>query len=276
MSDTPPDPADAYVELVTPRHRDKPKFTEWLRFIINPVAGNTRLLAAMPGLFDLDSAVGDQLDKTGEWIGPTRRLNVELPQTFFSFDIEGLGFDQAALQWTYDPVTGLVDLPDDHYRILLYAKALANGWDGSIEMAYTIYETLFNDYGYYVIIQDNGDMTMYVGLLGDPPDAVTRALLVSGELDLRPDGVKISNYVFSTVPHQPIFAFDVGPGPPVEGVYFAFDTENVGFDEGIFYEEGAPINEPTGAHTTPPLSLGGFDIGALGEFVEPRPALPFD
>jgi hypothetical protein len=59
-------------------------------------------------------------------------------------------------------------------------------------------------------IQDNGDMTMLVGVVGPAAlNAVTYALLTGGYLDIKPAGVRITGYVTSSVLGDPLFGFDV-------------------------------------------------------------------
>lgn len=132
-----------------------------MAIILQPLCENIDTLATMPELFDIDVAVGDQLDKTGEWIGVSRTLNQE--------------------------VDGVTVLDDDHYRLVLYAAILRNHWDGTIPNAYEIWDRLNTGYG--IIIIDNQNMTMAFGLTGGTPDSLTLALLNSGYLTPRPMGV---------------------------------------------------------------------------------------
>lgn len=211
-----------YLGLVTSEHQGKPNFTATVTTSVQPFADSQDVLASMPALYDLDLAVGAQLDTVGLWIGRTRFLSVPLTNVYFSFDTTGLGFDQGTLFGPFDPTTGLVALPGANYRILLRAVAAANQWDGTIPGAYTIWNTLFAGTGFGILIFDNEDMTMDLALTGPLPDAVTLALFAGGYLSLKPGGVRINNFITPTVPDAP---------------YFGFDLENSGisgFDVGAF------------------------------------------
>lgn len=198
-----------YLNLVTSEHRNRPNFIALLTAYIEAFVDNIATAKTMPGLFDVDVAVGDQLDKVGQWVGVSRNLSVPLTSVYFAFDTVGLGFDQGTWFGPYNPITQIVSLPDDAYRTLLKARIAANQWDGTIPGAEAIYAALFGEEGFSVFIQDNQDMTMLFGLLGPVPDAITIALLTGGYLDLKPGGVGIEGYVIPTVPMTPLFGFDV-------------------------------------------------------------------
>jgi Protein of unknown function (DUF2612) len=209
MTTQPPAPTDLYLGLVTSEHNQRPKFTAWLSAIVQPFADEIALLLSLASFFDLDYAIGDQLDRTGEWILPSRYIKVPL-DVYFTFDDDGrLGWDHG-IWWTeFDPLEGLVRLTDDMYRLVLYCRVAANHWDGSIPAAYDIYNRLFAGTGSQILIQDNGDMSMIVAVLGKTPDAIMTALLTSGLLDLRPSAVLLDGYVFPTIDDTPYFGFDV-------------------------------------------------------------------
>lgn len=197
---------EAYLALVTSQHRGRARFIETLSTILQPVADNAATLAGVPALYDLDTAVGAQLDVVGEWVGRSRALETPLVGVYFSFDTTGVGFDQGTWLGPYDPTTGLVSLPDDTYRTLLRATVAANQWDGTIPTAYAVWEIVFGDSR--ILIQDGGDMTMLFALVGAAPDTVTLALLTGGYLALKPAGVAISDYLIPTVEGAPFFGFD--------------------------------------------------------------------
>ncbi|MBB3004350.1 hypothetical protein FHX57_006732 [Paraburkholderia tropica] len=198
-----------YTSLITSEHADKPKFMAMVSLLAQWGVDRRNMLASIPGLFDIDSAIGQQLDFIGEWVGVKRTLSVPLSGVYFSFDTTSLGFDQGTWLGPYDPTTGLVSLPDSQYRILLYATIAANNWDGTVPDAYNAWSTIFQPLGYSILISDNQDMTMDIVLVGPQPDAVTLALFVGGYLNLRPAGVGINNYYLPSVVGSPVFGFDV-------------------------------------------------------------------
>ena len=205
-----PAPGDIgpYLRLVTSEHRDKPKFITTLAALIQPLADLQVLLAGVPGLYDVDVAAGVQEDAVGQWVGVGRDITIPLTGVFFSWDVDGLGWGQG--NWTTGvDVTELVVLPDDQYRTLLYARIVANQWDGTIPGAYAIWNEIFDGTGTGILIQDQDDMRMTLALTGPVPDAVTTALFTGGYLDVRPAGVMIDYYWTPAAPGVPYFGWGV-------------------------------------------------------------------
>lgn len=203
----PPNPApNNYGTLVTSEHQ-KPNFLGVIQALTQGHVDNQQLLENLNYFFDLDTAIGAQLDRVGQWVGQSRNLQVPLDNVYFSFDENGVGLGQGTWWGPLSPLTQLDILPDDTYRNLLKAKIAANQWDGSIPKAYAVWNSLFTTLG--LIIQDNGDMTMEVGVLAATyPDAVTLALLTGGYLNLKPAGVRINNYWTPSILATPYFGFD--------------------------------------------------------------------
>jgi len=200
-------PLEYYLSLITSEHNQKPKYMTTVESSIDPIVHNEMTTADLPCLFDVDIAVGEQLDYTGQWVGKTRWI--ELPNVFFTWDAGGLGWDQAYWKGPYDSENAVQRLDDQHYRLLLYATIVANHWNGSIPDAYRSWDIVFAPTGFQVVIQDWGDMTMAYGLLGPKPiDAITQSLFMSGEMDLKPEGVVLSSYIFQEIPGIPFFGFD--------------------------------------------------------------------
>jgi hypothetical protein len=197
-----------YTSLITSQHADKPKFMAMVSLLAQWAVDRQNMLASIPELYDIDVAISSQQDAVGEWVGQTRNLSIPLTDVYFSLDSTGLGLDQGVIQGPYDPVSGLVSLPDEAYRTLLYAVISANYWDGSIPGAYTAFNTVFEPLGYQMLIQDNQDMTISLALVGPKPDAVTLALFKGGYLNLIPAGVGIAFYFEPSVVGVPIFGLD--------------------------------------------------------------------
>lgn len=210
----------AYLDLVTSEHQEKPQFAATLQALLQPVVEVAETVANLRQKFDLDTAVGVQLDVVGEWVGRSRYLSVPLTDVYFSFDTAGVGFDEGTWLGPYDPVSGLVSLPDEDYRLLLRAKIINNHWDGTVPGGYLGLDELFP--GNTPILQDYGDMSMMLGLIDTIPlTAVTRALLTGGYLPLKPVGVRIA-YALPSVPGSSMFGFD------------AENDTVAGFDTGVF------------------------------------------
>jgi len=198
---------EKYLDLIPNWNRNKPKFSANIRALIGPLAGLQAFLAGMPLYFDIDDAIGVQLDVVGEWVGRSRYVALPLENVWFSFDTEALGFDQGNWKGPYDLDAGMSRLDDDHYRILLKAKIAANQWDGTLPGAKAVLEPVFGGAS-IVFIQDNMDMSMIIGVAGKIPSAVSLALLAGGYIPLKPEGVRV-NYLVVSVDQTPLFGFDV-------------------------------------------------------------------
>lgn len=198
---------DDYVALITSEHRDKPLFVAVVSALVAPMVDEINLMRDFTRLFDLDEAAGQQLDVVGEWVGISRQLSVPLTGVYFSWDSTALlGWDSGVWRGMFDPVTGLTSLPDDEYRALIKAKIAANHWDGTISGAEAIWAAVFGG-SQTVILQDNQDMSLTIGFVGQPLSAVQQALLTGGYFPLKPEGVRVRFYA---IPANtgPLFSWD--------------------------------------------------------------------
>lgn len=199
--------ADAtdYTQLITSEHNDRPRFMAMVALVTGSLADATNAALSLPDAFDLDAAIGAQLDVVGQWVGITRQVKTPLA-VYFAFDTEGLGFDQGTWRGRFDPDSGLTQLDDDTYRLLIRAKIGANHWDGTLAGSKPILDLVFPGPA-VAFIEDNQDMSMTIGIAGVPPSALELALLTGGYIPIKPEGVRV-NYITTTAP-GPIFGFDV-------------------------------------------------------------------
>jgi hypothetical protein len=105
-------------------------------------------------------------------------------------------------------LAGLTRLPDDLYRLVIKAKIAANFWDGTIPGAYAVYDAVFASLGVKTIIQDNQDMSMYVGVIGLADTPINLALLRLGYIFSKPEGVRITGYIYAEDPGAKLLAWD--------------------------------------------------------------------
>ncbi len=209
-----------FTGLITSEHNQQPDYMAMVGASLQPFADLIAEINTINALYDVDSAVGEQLDVVGEWVGVSRNLQTPLTGVYFAFDTANLGFDQGIWLGPFDPVSGLVQLPDDFYRLLIKAKILNNSWLGDIPSAYTIGQNVFSSLGYFFFIEDHADLTIAIGLVGPGvPSPVAFALLTQGYLDLRPAGIEVTAYITQSQA-GPIFAFDLNT------------TQFAGFDQG--------------------------------------------
>ena len=198
---------DYYLNLIPAQHRQKTKYIGTVTALLNPLCEVDTALQNLRTAFDLDTAVGKQLDAVGVRVGRTRHLNAPLEGVYFCWNTETVGWNEGVWKGKYDPEVGLISLPDDIYRMLLKAKVAANSWDGTTTGAYKAWEIAFADVGSTILIQDNQDMSIVVGIAGVPLNPVFEQLLLQNYVPLKPEGVRIAWYAI-TPDGGALFAWD--------------------------------------------------------------------
>jgi len=202
----PPVTVDGNAALITSEHNQRAKFMANVQALLGPPTDMINALIGLRADFDLDTAIGDQLDVVGQWIGLSRHVPLALEGVYFSLDVEGLGLDQGSLLGPGDPITGLTRLPDDVYRQFLRTQIAKNRWDGTVSQAIEVLNTVFTGEDIGFVFQDGGDMSMTFGLLGTGANAVLRALFENGFMDFKPAGVRITHMISTDAP---LFGLDI-------------------------------------------------------------------
>lgn len=198
---------EEYLNLITSAYRKKPKFEAMVSDYVSVPSRVQDLLASMIPIFDVDIAVGDQLDIIGLWVGISRNVNIPTTGIYFSWDgvDPTVGWDYGTWQGNL-PTSTITELPDDAYRTLIKAKIAANKWDGTTTNAYVIWDALFPDLN--ILIQDNQNMSYAMIFFGGIIDSLTVALITGGYIPLKPEGVRISGY-YIPVDDGPVFGWDM-------------------------------------------------------------------
>lgn len=196
-----------YQRLITSYHKHKPKFYDHISLISQPFIDIQAATNQQVNDFDLDTAIGVQLDAVGLWIGIGRTIKTPIEGVYFSLDVKAIGFDQGTWQGEYD-AGGLTVLDDDAYRTILRAKIAANHWDGTTETLSDVYQAIFPDHKSRIFAVDNFDMTMDVFITGEDISAVMKAVIAQGYLDVKPSTVGIKSYTITSEPGQ-LFGFDI-------------------------------------------------------------------
>lgn len=162
-----------YTELISNYHASKVLFPQHVDLSTRPLIDINTSLNSLVLAFDIDTAVGKQLDILGEWIGRSRRVNTPLSGIYFAFDTINLGFDQGIWQGPYDSDDGLLDLSDDIYRLVLKIKIGINSWNGQNDTLPEIINSAIEGSGIRIAIVDNQDMSISLWILGDPNVAMS-------------------------------------------------------------------------------------------------------
>lgn len=214
-----------YTSYITNYHADKPLFVQHIELSTRPLIDVATQMQSLLAAFDIDNAMGEQLDILGEWIGRTRTVIQPIVGIYFAFDTDDVGLDQGVWQRTYDPDSGFVDLSDEAYRVILKTKIAINQWDGQNDSLPTILDFATAGTGLNMQIIDNQDMSISILLFPEKSiAAVSREILAvirQGYLTLKAAGVHSGNILYPSEGNQ----------------FFGFDVENnyiTGFDTGAW------------------------------------------
>lgn len=218
-----------YTDLITNYHAVKPLYVSHIDLSTRSLIDVSSALSGLVKAFDIDTAIGSQLDVLGEWIGLSREVRQPITGVYFSFDTDGLGFEQGIWQGPYDPDEGYTTLSDDTYRLILKAKIAINSWDGQNDSLPAILDMATAGSGLRMQIVDNQDMTISIWVFPEKDIAEVSleilAVIRQGYLTVKAAGVYTG-------------AIEI----PSEGTrFFGFDMSNEyigGFDEGAW---GVPI-----------------------------------
>jgi len=173
-------PLGYYQQLLTSQYQppSSPKLNALLYVLLKKFDDVSQCLVQFDTAFDLDSAVGPQLDALGAVAGADRTV----------------GFQPS------DSVSPVLD--DATYRIYIKAKIAQNQWDGTITSLYAIWKYLFPVGS--IIIADNQNMTATIFLSGSFT-SIIQDLITNGYIVPRPEGV-LYTYDFAELP---AFGFDL-------------------------------------------------------------------
>lgn len=206
-----------YLALITSEHRDKPKFTGVVDLLTKPLADANAVVSSLPAKFNLDEAVGVQLDAVGLWVGLPRKFTVPISGAFFSFNITGLGWNEGYWKGADAPGGGINTLDDETYRMIIRARIARNYWDGTFQQQIDILAADLLAMGITLVPVDNFDMSLTVQVLGQPTTVIME-LLQRGYIVPKPMGVHLYTVLGS-----------VGGGS-----IFALDSATAGLDSGAF------------------------------------------
>lgn len=184
---------DYFTGLVTTEHQDKPRYIETVSLSTQGFADQITLCNQAYDLYDLDNAVGVQLDAVGMWIGLSRFVSLDIQQ-FFSWDTEGLGWDQGVWWEIGDAESVVTQLQDSQYRQLLKIKIACNKFDGTLPSAIKILSDAVSTDGCTVTASE-GRMSVSFTITG-PISNVMKAVILGNYIPLKPAGIAVT-YTFS-------------------------------------------------------------------------------
>lgn len=180
-----------YTGLIISQHADKPNFAATVGIAVEPFCGLQSMETTAITATTIETARGVQLDWIGQWVGISRRVPTPISGVYFSWNTTvAEGWNSGVWKGEFDPTTGLTDLPDADYRVLIKAKILANNSSGSIPEIYAILDAAFP--GVVIDVIDNQDMTMEVLYTIADFTPIKEAILIQGLIPIKPAGVSIT------------------------------------------------------------------------------------
>lgn len=166
-----------YLKLITSEHASSENFIKYTKSTLDMVSPVVDALNQFNVLFNLDKAVGSQLDDIGTLAGISRALPIDDP------DI--------------NPV-----LSDETYRKVIKAKIMQNHWDGTMQGMQKIMQSLFPGLPYDIV--DNQDMTITIYIIDPTISAENKALIFNGFILPKPTGVGVRYQILD----NPLFAWN--------------------------------------------------------------------
>lgn len=152
-----------YLNIITSEHRQQPKYIAMLTAYLRKLQDAQLVIEAFDLHFDLNEAIGAQLDRLGEVVGRSRILQ-------------------------FQPVGSSAVLDDDNYRLIIKAKILQNQWDGTTSDMGALFKQIFPDMTIEII--DNQNMSMEIQVLG-LKNNIQLQMLNNGYIIPKPEGVRI-------------------------------------------------------------------------------------
>lgn len=189
-----------YAALITSEHRDRPKFAQMVGDVTLAWGDITDFLRTVPAAFDVDTAVGAQLDIIGLWVGQPRLIPSVLLVGFFGFDD-----NPAALPYGEEgdlsvggrfygegeDFTASTIPADPEYRTLILARIARDMAKGTTDEIVGVLSFVFSA---PATIDDPGDMTIGIAI-GRLLTLTERAIISGLDILPRPAGVRISRRV---------------------------------------------------------------------------------
>jgi hypothetical protein len=163
-----------YLKQIPSEHYDKPRFTSWLAAALDVPVSGMSVLEAFTDAFDVDFALGAQLDIIGQYAGVSRAL-------------------------PFQPSDGSSPLlSDELFRRLIKARIIRNNWDGTIPQVLELWQNMFPAYS--LVVQDNQDMSMTLEIEG-MEYGLEKELVMRGYIAPKPAGVRLD---FSFITETPL------------------------------------------------------------------------
>lgn len=157
-----------YLDLVTSEHSTKPKYMAWLSVLLTPLIDAIKLNEDVKKAFDLNTAIGAQLNIIGKWLEQPRQVD-------------------------FQPTDGSSSvLNDNYYRTVLKAKVVKNQWKGTISNFYSFWNVLFKGQPLQIYLVDNQDMEPVAIIWSSSVDQMMQDLIANNYIVPKPAGLGLT------------------------------------------------------------------------------------
>jgi hypothetical protein len=202
---TPPnlnDAVDYYVGLLILQYRGLPKASQTIAILLKQAVADL-MAASLATCFNLDVAVGPQLDVLGKYIGAPRDIGPPAARPYYGFGTYAGGTNPIGFR-NYEENSNLTgvwssylfqgaantDLTDEAYRLILQLKIILNASDGTLASIDNYLQEFFAG---AIQVTDNMNMTLTYEVPDNLPVDVTT---LTGYLP-KPMGVGITVLTYS-------------------------------------------------------------------------------
>ena len=157
-----------YLNFITSEHATKPRYKSWVKTLLTPFVDSIDLNESIKTAFDLNTAIGVQLDTIGKWLVLSRHVN-------------------------FQPTDGSSPiLNDEYYRAILKAKVVKNQWKGTITNFYSFWNVLFKGQSLQIYLIDNQDMEPIAVIWSSSVTQMVQDLLTNNYIIPKPAGLGIT------------------------------------------------------------------------------------
>lgn len=194
--------AEPYLDLITSEHNQKIQFMSMVEVITAAIGDVNQSIQSIQPAFDLDTAIGAQLDIIGLWVGQSRIISNILILGFFGFadDFAARPFGEVTNPtfggvW-YElnaPFSGSTVLSDPDYLTILKARIVRNQSKGELSDIENALQFIF---GVGCSVADAGNLGLQL-TISAPITSTGEALLTTLDLLPRPAGVPITMITFT-------------------------------------------------------------------------------
>lgn len=204
-----------YKDLLIIQYRDKPRAQETIRLFISALLAYDLFIAIRDG-FDLDTAVGPQLDIVGKYVGVNRTITgTTFSRNYFGFEEYGatspfdffgyIGYSghvpDVQMRNYKESTQSLYAMTDEEMRVMIKLAIVRNMSNGSVKDFDEILDTLF---GADVLFTDRQNMTVVSYLVGETN---ARIFLMAKSSGLLPNPAGVGTVVNVVPDITAIFGF---------------------------------------------------------------------